>query len=204
MAEPTFALARDDDAIRRAARKSTNASAKKLDARRLEFAKKQILLESLMKKMQDLSSQIDKSSDSEEKAALAMERDRTYSLASFLGISGLYEGAGIMMDMISVEMIHDKKDGTKTYSRRPLSDIMYDCFEALEEVLGEQRITNELLSDFGKRLDATWKNKHQTEKPKEPPPEGPVDDAPGLTAEEIAAGTKVTDDDVKRALGKDK
>jgi hypothetical protein len=168
-------------------READSLDSKKLQKRRMEFERNRGILGKLIEEIQKLNQQREHASGPAEQDQLNLKANDHYTIASLLGIRGLFDGLGLICDMLSIQEVTRGPDGKKYYERVP---VLLDMAEYLEDVMEYQILGLNMTQDIGLKQQAFWLGKYDIPEPdkrtkqKAGAPKEP--ESPGITLTEPA------------------
>lgn len=192
-----------DKLLNQQAKEGSSTDPDDLARKRLEYAKQGAFLKALIEKLRTLSTERENATDPQERERLSVECERYYSMASLMGLSGLFEGMGLLADLSSLEGEDKDAQGKKVRIRISVADVMYDMAGFMERVERLLRKQNRMIFEIGVKAQAFWVHKHDPEAEDEPVggAEVPVAAGVGVSDAEVAAAHAVpTDEELRKAV----
>ena len=140
MPEHKYAMAKLDllqnnPELDKAARKRSSAAPVNLEERRLRFEKKAGLLEEIIRRIQHFNADLHETHDPVKAAYLEREIATYSNLANLQGLLGLYEGFGLLADMLSLRMVQRDKTGQEVLT--PAGDKIFIRVPVLYDIASE-------------------------------------------------------------------
>ena len=179
-----------DKLLNQQAKEGSSTDPDDLARKRLEYAKQGAFLKALIEKLRTLSTERENATDPAEQARLGAECERYYSMASLMGLSGLFEGMGLLADLSSLEGEDKDAQGKKVRIRISMADVLYDMAGFMERMERLLRKQNRMIFEIGVKAQAFWVAKHD--------PDG-EEESTGSAEVPVAAGVGVSDDEIKAA-----
>jgi hypothetical protein len=190
-----------DKILNQQAKENASTEPDDLARKRLEYAKQSAFLKALIEKLRTLSDEREQALHPPDKERLAIECERYYSMASLMGLSGLFDGMGLLADLSSLEGEDKDKDGKEVRIRISIADVLYDMAGFLERIERLMRKQNRMILEIGVKAKLFWVAKHDDEDDLAEPPNEPVAAGVGVSAEEIAASRVApTDEQIRKAV----
>jgi len=192
-----------DKILNQQAKEGSSTDPDDLARKRLEYAKQGAFLKALIEKLRTLSTERENATDPQERERLSAECERYYSMASLMGLSGLFEGMGLLADLSSLEGEDKDAQGKKVRIRISVADVMYDMAGFMERVERLLRKQNRMIFEIGVKAQAFWVAKHDPEAEDEPAGGGevPVAAGVGVSDEEVAAAHAApTEEEIRKAV----
>jgi len=205
--------------------RATDTDDESLEKRRVEYGRNELLLRKCIERLQTMTLpeplpvEATPERRAEYDAALMKyraETDQLFTLINVQGIVGIYAGAGIVQDMVSLRLRdRDERSGERFYYRFSVAEMLYDIAGFLETMRDTMERQTEALEAIAIKGGAAFQGQYtgqtrverQAEAENEMAAEAGVAEpgvAPGAVseAEVAAAQAEPTDADVDKFVGK--
>lgn len=210
----------DRKTLNRDARKASSTEGENIEKKRLNFAVQAEVLKRSIERLKaeseppppESATKAELDAYEKRRRKAQQDADKIYTMVSLSGITGLFDGLGLLVDTNTVEMIDEnEKTGERIAYRISIADMLFELvelFQANHKILNKQL---RLMEEFAKKQGFAWKGRftgegraEEEQDDKQPESQATEPIPAGVPEADLKAARAVTPEQVDEFLGKKK